>query len=675
MRISRGIFAKGFAMSLASVAVVAVGQTNVQVIESTGTARPAARQESIEILIPGQRTGDVQMTTSTGATRTGASQAPIEILIPGQRAADVQMTTSTGLQPRRSGESIDVTPAQIRQRREQEALPVAPPPPMAPATTESPEPVSLDDNPTTAAVEPVFEPIDGAPYTAPDAAETTAPAPAGEAPPATDDAQSSPVEGLDFSGAKAASDSYLPPADLGSEDYVQRGDHKVPMLPGLLTSASLVVTVPDVYQTTLTNGMKFYHYEDRDLPRVRINLIVDAGAKADPADKIGLAALTADTIRTGGAGDLTGDQVDEALDQMASTINLGATPEFVGGEVFAVTDSISSATDLLAQMLMKPRLDEKKFESQKQLKLEKWRRRNDDPASASRREFRALAYGRDYPLARIETSATLGSISLDDVRRFYEDRYRPSTVWVGVSGDISQEDARKLIETAFAGWDRPAGERLAMPADLTETATSSGVYLTKRPTAQSQIRIGHLGIERKSPKAYAVNVLNSIYGSGGFSSRLMNTVRTKHGYVYGVGGGITSDDPRGLFAAIAASKGSTTVAAIREMLQVTKDIIESGVTEAEMETAKRDVIFSFASGFETASKIVEAHMTYDFRGYAEDYLKNFPENIRAVTAQQVQDVARELIQPEKLIIYVLGNPEELDGPLDEFGPVSEWPLQ
>lgn len=648
MKMSRGHFAKGFALALASVAAVAAGQNQVQVVESTGTARQ------------------------------GRTRAPIEIMIPGQRAADVQMTTSAGAQPRSGGQSIDVTPAEIRERRVQEALPVAPPPPMVPVAPDAPVPVSLDDAPTTP---PASAPADApaAPETRGQDDVTTAVMPADTPPaapePAADDAPSTAAaEGESFR-PDAPTAGYLPPADLGTQDYVQRGDHQVPMLPGLLTSASLVVTVPDVYQTTLTNGMRFYHYEDRDLPRVRINLIVDAGGNGEPAEKTGLANLTATTIRTGGAGDLSGDQVDEALDQMASTINLAATPEYVVGQVFAVTDSISSATDLLAQMLMKPRLDEKKFESQKQLKLEQWRRRNDDPSQASRREFRALVYGKDYPLARIETSATLGAITLDDVRRYYEDRYRPSTVWVGVSGDISQEDARKLIETAFAGWDRPAGERIPMPADLAETATSSGVYLTKRPTAQSQIRIGHLGVERKSPKAYAINVLNSIYGSGGFSSRLMNTVRTKHGYVYGVGGGITSDDPRGLFAAIAASKASTTVAAIREMLQVTKDIIESGVTEAEMETAKRDVIFSFASGFETPDKIIETHMTYDFRGYAQDYLKGFPEQIRAVTAQQVQDVARELIKPDKLIIYVLGNPEELDGSLEEFGVVRDWPLQ
>ena len=150
----------------------------------------------------------------------------------------------------------------------------------------------------------------------------------------------------------------------------------------------------------------------------------------------------------------------------------------------------------------------------------------------------------------------------------------------------------------------PRSQPLPPATATADTSSTAKVYLTQKATAQSQIRMGHLGIPRRSPKAYAVNVLNSIYGTGGFSSRLMNSVRTKNGYVYGVGGGIFSDDPIGLFAAVAASKTKTTVAAIKDILRVTKSLIDGPISEAEVDTARRDIIFTFVNQFDTPAEAV-----------------------------------------------------------------------
>lgn len=467
---------------------------------------------------------------------------------------------------------------------------------------------------------------------------------------------------------------YLPPASYGAESFVMRDGQKIPLRPELLSSATLAVTVPDVFQTTLTNGIRFYHYENHDLPRVRIAFLVEAGKNADPADKVGLAEITARTMRSGGAAGKSGDEIDRQLEQIGSDLEFNVDTDHMAGSLFALTEKAGEATALLADVLMKPEFDEKKLEQQRARSLEELRRQNDQPDEISRREFRKIIYGPDHPLARTPTSATITAITRDDVRAFHDARYRPSTLWIGVSGDISQADARELIESAFGSWERPPAEELTMPAIEQDHATSGGVYLTQKATAQSQIRLGHLGMERRSPKAYAANVLNSIYGTGGFSSRLMNAVRTKHGYVYGVGGGIFSDDPAGLFAAAAASQAGTTAAAIKEILNVTRSIIEGPISEAELETARRDIVFTYVNQFDTAAETIATHMLYDYRGYAPDYLKTFPERVRAVTAADVKAVASELLRPDQIKIYVIGNESELDEPLSTFGPVQQWEL-
>lgn len=467
---------------------------------------------------------------------------------------------------------------------------------------------------------------------------------------------------------------YLPPASYGVESFIVRDGQKIILRPELLSSATLAVTVPDVFQTTLTNGMRFYHYENHDLPRVRVTFLVEAGKNADPADKVGLAEITARTMRSGGAAGKSGDEIDRQLEQIGSDLEFNVDYDHVSGALFALTDKADEATALLADVLMKPEFDEKKLEQQRARSLEELRRQNDEPADISRREFRKIIYGPNHPLGRTPTSSSISAITRDDVRAFHDARYRPSTTWIGVSGDISQVDARKLIETAFGAWDRPPAEDLTMP-DIDEDHNSTGgVYLTQKATAQSQIRLGHLGLDRRSPKAYAVNVLNSIYGTGGFSSRLMNNVRTKHGYVYGVGGGIMSDDPMGLFVAAAASQAGTTAAAIKEILSVTQGVIDGPISEDEVETARRDIVFTYVNQFDTAAETIATHMLYDYRGYAPDYLKTFPERVRAVTVADVQAVASELLHPDKIQIYVIGNESELDAPLSGFGPVQEWVL-
>lgn len=581
----------------------------------------------------GQAQAQIQVEESTGSS--SRPSAPIEIVIPKSNKANVDITTVTrGSQKAPAaarGEEIDLTPAQFRARQ----TPVPTPEP-TPTPAPTPEP-------------------------APSPTPTPIPEPA-------------PLAELNVdpdAGSKHAVD-YLPPASMGTDSYVERGGEKIPLRPELLTSTPLNVTVPDVFHTTMTNGIHFYHYEDRDLPRVRLNVLVDAGTIADPADKVGLAQLTGDAIRSAGAAGRTGDEIDEMLNQLGCSLNLNVTPDHVSISLFSLSKNVTSATQILADMLIHPEFDAKKLEHERGQMLELLRRQNDEPAEITRREFRKIVYGPDFPLARTATPDSLAAISRDDVRQFHENRYRPSTVWIGVSGDISRDDARKLLETTFGAWERPAAEKIAASTLAEDRDTTGGVFLTKKATAQSQIRLGHLGLERRSPKAYAVNVLNSIYGQGGFSSRLMNVVRTKNGFVYGVGGGIYSDDPKGLFAAIASSKAATTIAAIKAMLGVTQEIINDGVTEQELETAKRDVVFSFVSAFDSPSGVVSTHMLYDFRDYAPDYLATFPDRVRAVTADDVKAVASEMLHPDRIKIYVVGNPAEMDGSLDQFGAVQDW---
>lgn len=466
--------------------------------------------------------------------------------------------------------------------------------------------------------------------------------------------------------------SFLPVVPTGmTSPTLERGGQTLPLRPEMLEPRPLDLTVPDVNQTTLSNGMRFYHYESQELPRVSFNLLLNAGEQFDPAGKVGLADLTARIMRAGGAGELNADEVDRQLEQLGSDLSIGADREYTSIRMFALQQNAGKALGLLADLITSPTFDAAKLNQQRALALEDVRRENDDPAGVGRREFRKVVYGADNPLARTATSATLNAITRDDVLKFYADYYRPASIMIGVSGAISQADARKLVEETFGDWKLPPAETPPAPTVDEARDTTAGVYLIRRLTAQSQVRLGHLGVPRHSPEQYALAVLNNIYGTGGFSSRLMNVVRTQHGYAYGTGGSIQHDTPRGLFFAAAASKAQTTAAAIRSILEVTGNLSTAEITEDEVETAKRDVIFSFFTNLDSPGEIVGSYMQYDFLGYPKDYLKTYTDRVRAVTPEELRSAARRLIDLNRIKILVVGNDEEFDAPLSEFGPVQE----
>lgn len=535
--------------------------------------------------------------------------------------------------------------------------------------------ISIEETTGPAVTPPSDEPITitPAPGSTRRPRRTPAPAP-GEVqpPPATATPMPAPaVPAAGQAAAPQADDSFLPrvPAVSGSP-VVVRGGQKLPLRPEQLTARPLDLTVPEVNETTLSNGMRLYHYRSTELPRVSFHLLINAGKNLDPADKVGLADLTARTLRSGGTAELDADQVDRQLEQLGSDLDVSAEREYVTARLFALKDNAGKALDLLADLMTSPALDAGRLEQQRALALEEVRRENDNPSEIGRREFRKLIYGPDHPLARTPTSASLSAITRDDVADFYQKYYRPSSILIGVAGDVTLEEAKQLVEASFGHWKtEPAVVPPVPPLDA-DRDTSPAVVLIRKPTAQSQIRVGHLGIPRHTPEQYAVAVLNNVYGTGGFSSRLMNVVRTQHGYAYGTGGALLSDNPRGLFFAAAGSKANTTAAAIRAIIQVTKDLLNGTISPDEIETAKRDVIFSFFTGLDTPGEIVATYMQYDFLGYPDDFLKTYTDRIRAVKAEDLIKAARKYIHPDRLQILVVGNEAEFDAPLSEFGPVK-----
>ncbi|PKO16527.1 hypothetical protein CVU37_11165 [candidate division BRC1 bacterium HGW-BRC1-1] len=451
---------------------------------------------------------------------------------------------------------------------------------------------------------------------------------------------------------------------------LQRGGEAIPLRPEMLVNNDENVTIPQVSQVVLPNGIRVFALESRESPSLYFIVFFKGGSSLDPADKVGLATLTAAAWRAGGTGSLSPDDFDQKLDEIGSQLSISTERNMVRLDMFALSEKREEALALLEDLLLHPAFNEKQFDQRKALNLEELRRENDEPSDVARREFRKELYGADNPLGRIPTTATVSSVELADARSFYETNIAPSVCWFGIAGDAGEAEATKWIEDKFASWSKPAPPVAALPEPSDKESSRPQILLIPRRTAQSQIRLGHLSIARNSPLLIPAEVMSSIYGMSGFSSRLLTEVRTKRGYAYAVGGGVLPDDPRGIFFAVAGSKAASTCAALSTMMEVTSSTARGTFSEKELDTARREVVHGFITKFDVPRKILTNRMIYDMQGYPSDFIDKFVERVRGVSAADVTNAAKEIIQSSRLRILVVGDPSTMDCDLTQLGDVT-----
>lgn len=423
----------------------------------------------------------------------------------------------------------------------------------------------------------------------------------------------------------------------------------------------------------LSNGMALYLIEDHELPIFDISGLVKTGTIYDPKDKIGLASICASVMRTGGTGSRKPDALNEELESMAASVEVGMSPEYGSVRLSTMAEDIEKGLEIFADVLRNPAFREDKLELRKQQAIEAIRRRNDNPIQLAWRNFSAILYGTDHPFGWYSEIETVESITVEDLKAFHAKYYHPDNIMLSITGDFDTETLISQLEKMFDGWKN---KDIEFPhiADIENTPVPSVNHIHK-DLPQTTMLIGHYGIKRSPdfPDIYALRVMNDILGEGGFTSRLMMEVREKHGLAYMVGSLMTTSlytNP-GEWFAYSQTRTEKTAEAIRLIIDVVRDLRENPVPSDELQRTKDSLINSFVFGFESSSQIAFQQMMLDYRGYAPGFLETFTNNIAKVTAEDVQTVAQKYLHPDALTIVTVGNRENFDRPLSEFGEVNE----
>ncbi len=418
----------------------------------------------------------------------------------------------------------------------------------------------------------------------------------------------------------------------------------------------------------LSNGLVLFLQEDHELPFINGSILIRGGSRDEPASKIGLVNLYGQTWRTSGTATIGGDKLDDQLEDKAAHIETSgsvASTSVTWSSLKGDFDSVFSST---MDLLLHPAFKADKLSLAKRQMDTGIARRNDDASGIAIREAIKLVYGPTSPYARQAEYATVGAVTLDDLKAWHDRTVVPNNMIVSVSGDFDSRAMEARLRTAFEAL--PRGEAF-QSEKFTFTDPKPGVnFVEKDDVNQSNVLIVGLGTERSNPDFYALSVMNEVF-SGGFGSRVVQNVRTKLGLAYEVSGsfGASYDHP-GIFYVIAATKSVSTVAAAKAMMEEVDRLKTIPPTPGELAKAKDQLLNSFIFRYDSPDKILGEQVTLDFYGYPPDFLEKYKTGIEKVTAADVSRVANKYVNQSKLGIVVVGNEGEITPKLDALGKVT-----
>lgn len=418
----------------------------------------------------------------------------------------------------------------------------------------------------------------------------------------------------------------------------------------------------------LPNGLVIFLQEDHELPLIDGVIRIGGGGRDQLAEKTGLEEIYAEVWRTGGTRSKTGDELDDFLEMRAARVE--ATPSIDSTSLAwsSLKEDFDRVLPVVLDVLQNPQFRQDKIDLAKQQLLSLIARRNDDVNQVAQREATRLAYGRDNPYARIPEPYTVAAVTREDLLNWHKRTVAPNNMILGIAGDFDPAVMEGKLRDAFG--KLPKGEPFPRTQIPSHDPTPGIYFAEKEDVNQSTIEMVDLGIERRNPDYYPVEVLNELFGDG-LSSRLFINIRTRQGLAYSVGGGVGSAfDHPGLERFTMGTKSGSTAVAIEALKKEIDNLIQNGVSEEEVRNAKDSMLNSFIFEFDSKQKVLAARMAYEFYGYPPDFLERYRSGIEKVTVAEVNRVARKYIHPEKLAVLVVGNAKDFDRELSTFGKVT-----
>ena len=426
----------------------------------------------------------------------------------------------------------------------------------------------------------------------------------------------------------------------------------------------------NVEEFQLDNGITFYLVEDKELPLIRVSATVRTGSLQDPEGKEGLASMTGSLMREGGSENYPADQLNILLEDNAAFMSTFIGQGSGSASMNILKEDFDELLPVFVDLVSNPLFPEDKIELAKTQRKSGISRRNDDQGSIANREFSKLIYGEDSPLTRQIEYASLDAITKDDIVAFHKEAFVGNNMTFGVIGDFDTKEMKKKLEKAFGSLPAGTENNLIYP-EINYSYPSTVNFINKSDVNQSYVLIGHIGGLRENPDYAKLQMMNQILG-GGFSGRLFQTVRTDLGLAYAVGGGYGSNiNYPGTFSLFVMTKSSTTAEAIDALITEVEKMQTKPVTKKELEDARDRFLNSLVFRYDSKQKILNERISNEYNGLSKDAFDKYVEELKKVTVSDIQEVAKEYLNPDKVQILVVGNADEVGDQLQKYGTVNE----
>jgi len=451
----------------------------------------------------------------------------------------------------------------------------------------------------------------------------------------------------------------------------QAPDRSKPPAPGPVPALKL----PPIQKRALANGLPVWIVEMAKVPVVQVNLIVRAGAAADPAGKYGLASF-ASAMLDEGAGTRNALELADAIEFLGISISTGSSWDASTVGLFTAVSRLDDALPLMADVALHPSFSEAEVERLRQERLTSLLQQRDNASALASAGFARMVYGtrHRYGAMAMGNNVSNGEMTAQEIRAFHAQYYQPQNSHLLVVGDVTPDTILPKLEKSFGGWKNGANPAAPVLAAAPQHAAKQ-IYLIDRPgAAQSQIRIGWIGVPRSTPDYYVLDVLNTVLG-GSFTSRLNQNLRERNGYSYGAGSLFDMRATPGPFYASSGVQTDRTVESLREFF-IELSAIQQPIPAEELERAKNYLSLGFPAGFETTGSVAAQLGELVVYGLSESLFNEYVGRIQAVTVADAQRAASQYIQPDKFAVIVVGDLSKIEQPIRDanLGPVRVVPV-
>ena len=418
--------------------------------------------------------------------------------------------------------------------------------------------------------------------------------------------------------------------------------------------ANPVINVPDYWTDNFSNGIKAIGMKNDEIPTVNVTLAMEIGHRSDELSKAGLAYLTSKMLQES-TQKHSAEAINDQLSLLGSDINIHSDEEEITMNISSLTKNMDATLKIANEILFEPKFDQADFDRLKQEQLNTISNQSTQPVVSANNVFKKLIYGKDHILSTpvIGTKESVTSITLNDVKNFYANKFSPSVSELVVVGDVSKEQVLSSL-SFLKTW--PAKEVVKAVQPANPVIDKTRIYFVNKDNApQSEVRVGFLAIPYDATGEYFKTTLANYILGGAFNSRINLNLREDKGWTYGARSNFAGTKFAGPFVANAGIKGDATDSSVVEFMKEIKNYADAGITDNELAFMKSSIGQQDALKYETAmqkagfiKRILDYNLPKDFVAQQQAIIKN-------ITKEELNAVVKKNLPYNNMVIVVMGN--------------------